>query len=74
MLNVVVCDDNKNSLERLCKMLESIFIKNSYDANVVFSSSNDRDILNFVDNNRVDVLFLDICFWLRYCKIDKKKE
>lgn len=60
MLNVVLCDDNLNTLERLEKMLENIFIQNSYDADIVFSSSNVSEILDFVDRNRVDVLFLDI--------------
>ena len=60
MLNVVLCDDNLNTLERLEKMLENIFIQNSYDADIVLSSSNVSEILEFVDRNRVDVLFLDI--------------
>ena len=60
MLNVVLCDDNLNTLERLEKMLENIFIENSYDADIVLSSSNVSEILDFVDRNRVDVLFLDI--------------
>ena len=60
MLNVVLCDDNLNTLERLEKMLENIFIQNSYDADIVLSSSNVSEILDFVDRNRVDVLFLDI--------------
>ena len=60
MLNVVLCDDNLNTLERLEKMLENIFIQNSYDADIVLSSSNVSEVLDFVDRNRVDVLFLDI--------------
>ena len=60
MLNVVLCDDNLNTLERLEKMLENIFIQNSYDADIVLSSSNVSEILEFVDRNRVDVLFLYI--------------
>ena len=60
MLNFIICDDNLNLLDRLGKMLETIFSKNNYDASVVFKSDNADDILNYVDNNTVDVLMLDI--------------
>lgn len=60
MLNFVICDDNLNLLDRLGKMLETIFSKNNYDASVVLRSDNADTILDFVDNNTVDVLMLDI--------------
>lgn len=60
MLNFVVCDDNLNLLDRLEKMLETIFTKNNYDALVVFKSDNADDILNYIEHNIVDVLMLDI--------------
>lgn len=60
MLNFVICDDNINLLDRLEKMLETIFSKNNYDASVVFKSDNADDILNYIDNNIADVLMLDI--------------
>lgn len=60
MLNFVICDDNLNILDRLEKMLEIIFTKNNYNASVVFKSDNAQDILNYIDNNVVDVLMLDI--------------
>ena len=60
MLNFVVCDDNLNLLDRLEKMLETIFTKNNYDASVVFKSDNADDILNYIEHNIADVLLLDI--------------
>lgn len=60
MLNFVICDDNLNILDRLEKMLETIFTKNNYNASVVFKSDNPDDILNYIDNNITDVLMLDI--------------
>ena len=60
MLNFVICDDNLNILNRLEKMLENIFAKNSYDASVAFKSDNADDILNFIEHNVADVLMLDI--------------
>ena len=60
MLNFVICDDNLNILDRLDKMLSSIFDKNNFDATISFKSDSTDDILDYVDNNRVDVLMLDI--------------
>lgn len=60
MLNFVICDDNLNILDRLGKMLESIFTKNNYNASVVFKSDNSDDILSYIETNVVDVLLLDI--------------
>lgn len=60
MLNFVICDDNLNLLDRLEKMLETIFAKNNYDASVVFKSHNADDILNYIEHNVTDVLMLDI--------------
>lgn len=60
MLNFVICDDNLNILDKLSKMLESIFTKHKFDAQVCFKSDNFDDILNYVDSNKTDVLFLDI--------------
>ena len=60
MLNFILCDDNLNILDRLEKMLETIFTKNNYEAKVSFKSDKIEDILNYVDNNQVDVLMLDI--------------
>ena len=60
MLNIVLCDDNLNVLEKLEKMLESIFIKHSFSADVIFSCSDPHKLLGFINTNKVDVLFLDI--------------
>ena len=60
MLNFVICDDNLNMLDKLSKMLNSIFIKNNLDAKIAFKSDDVESILNFVENNKTDVLLLDI--------------
>lgn len=61
MLNFVLCDDNQIILDRLSKMLESIFIKHNFDAEIIFSSTVPENTLNFIkENNNVNVLFLDI--------------
>jgi len=60
MLSFVVCDDNKSILDRLVKMLESLFIKHNFDAEVSFASTNAEETLNYIQNNVVNALFLDI--------------
>ena len=60
MLNFVLCDDNKLILTKLCKILESIFIKNNLSAQIVFSSTNSEETLEYVLHNEVNVLLLDI--------------
>ena len=37
-------------------MLDSIFTKNNFDASVVFTSTNTKDMLDFVSNNKIDVI------------------
>ena len=40
MLNFAICDDNLNILDKMSKMLESIFTKNELDAKVALASNN----------------------------------
>ena len=60
MLKFVICDDNKAVLDRLEKMLNSIFVKNDLSASVMYSSTIAQDIINYININPVDVLILDI--------------
>ncbi len=60
MLNFVVCDDSSNMLNKICRMLDSIFIDNSIDANIVFQSTDPHEVLNYANSNKVDVFVLDI--------------
>ena len=60
MLNFVLCEDHQPTLDRMVKMLESIFISNNISAQIGFKSNNAEDILKYVGSNHADVLFLDI--------------
>lgn len=60
MLNFVLCDDNKAILDRLSRILESIFLKHNIDANISFTANNPEDVLEYTKEHTVDVLFLDI--------------
>lgn len=60
MLNFVLCDDNPIILEKLSKMLNSIFINQNYDAIVSFKTTQANEVLDYVTKNSTDVLILDI--------------
>lgn len=60
MLTFAMCDDNISVLNRLAKILESIFVKHDINATISFTTSNPKEIIDFVENNTVNVLFLDI--------------
>lgn len=60
MLRFVLCDDNIPILNRLEKMLNCIFIKDDIDAQIVYKAKSANEILDYVQDNSVDVLILDI--------------
>ena len=60
MLNFALCDDNSSVLERLSKMLETIFINNELEATISFKSTSGHELISYLDNNSVNVLLLDI--------------
>lgn len=60
MLNFIICDDSVNMLNKISKMLESIFISNNIDANIAFQSTQPQEVLNFANSHKVDVFLLDI--------------
>ena len=60
MLNFVLCDDNESILNRLDSMLNTLFVKHDYEAQITFKSNNANDVLSYIQSNKVDVLILDI--------------
>ena len=60
MFHFVVCDDNLIILQKLASTLENIFTKHNFDATVSFQTDNVDKLLEYVDSNKIDVLFLDI--------------
>lgn len=74
MIKFALCDDNVQSLLRLKKALENIFIRDDLDASVVFTTSNPEKLLDFISRNEVNVLFLDINLKSQSNGIDIAKE
>jgi len=60
MLNFILCDDYVGALNRLHKALESLFIKHNFDAEITLSTTDPNEVLEFIQTNPVDVVFLDI--------------
>lgn len=60
MLNFVLCDDNLSAIDRLSKMLNSILISHDLKGQITFTTTNPLDLLDYVQNNTVHVLLLDI--------------
>lgn len=60
MLNIVLCDDNLSFLKGLEDMLYKLFIKHNLDANISFKTDCTSKLLKHIENNPVDILFLDI--------------
>lgn len=60
MLNFVLCDDNLSFLNNLEKTLNKIILKNDFNAKVGFKSTKISEVLDYMRENKADVLFLDI--------------
>lgn len=60
MLNFVLCDDNLSFLNNLEKTLNKLIIKNDFNAKIGFKSTKISEILDYMKENKTDVLFLDI--------------
>lgn len=60
MLHFVLCDDNEVFLSKTSNILQNIFMKYDINAKVSYFTSDPIDLLNYMSNNIVDVLILDI--------------
>ena len=60
MLNFVLCDDNPSFLNGLEVMLSKLFVKHNLDAKIGFKTDSTSKLVEYVKNNSVNVLFLDI--------------
>lgn len=60
MLSFVICDDNKLALNKLGRILETIFIENNIDACINLETTLAKDVINYSVKSNIDVLILDI--------------
>ncbi|MCI9063399.1 MAG: response regulator transcription factor [Clostridia bacterium] len=60
MLKFCIIDDNPHIIDKLSSMLESIFAKNDFDAEVIFTTTDTNNFLSFISSNKADVFLIDI--------------
>lgn len=60
MLNFVLCDDNLSFLNGLEKVLSKLLVKHNLDAHIGLSTDSPSKLIDYIRNNSVDVVFLDI--------------
>ena len=74
MIKFALCDDNSQILSKLKERLETIFFQRDFDAEVVFTTTNPTNLVDFISKNDVNVLFLDIDLNSQSTGIDIAKE
>lgn len=61
MINIFVCEDDKEQREKFTKAIEDIIMIENFDMKVVLSTKDPNDILEYLKNNEVSGLyFLDV--------------
>ena len=60
MLRFAIVEDNINQLKNLSHMLESIFMRYDFDAQICLRTNSPSNLLKYMSVNKIDVLFIDI--------------
>ena len=60
-MNIVICDDDKIFREKLENIINGILINNNLNSDVILSTDNPNDVLNYIESeHQVTLYFLDI--------------
>lgn len=62
MYRIAVCDDEIDCAKGIAKILESQFIKKSFDAEITVITDRQDIIYKAIEQNEIDILILDIIF------------
>ncbi len=62
MYNVAICDDDINCANTMCKILESEFISQDFNCEILAATNKQEEIYKLVSQHKIDILFLDIDF------------
>lgn len=61
MINVFVCEDNKEQREKFTKAIEDIIMIENFDMEMTLSTENPKGVIDYLKNNDVSGLyFLDV--------------
>lgn len=63
MLKFVICDDDIHMLGRISSLLEKVIVANDFDAKVVYKTTDFKELLSYISENKIDVVILDIEFY-----------
>lgn len=69
-MRFVLCDDNEIFITKLYSIIENIFLKLNINAEILKLIKSPFELLEFLDKNDVDVVFLDIKFDSKMSGID----
>lgn len=73
-MNIVICDDDNLYRDKLEKMIYGVLIEKQIKSEIIVSSANPADIIDYVDNSSVVTLYLlDIYIDERFSGIDLAK-
>ena len=73
-MNIVICSKNHDFLHFLDTLLTKLIIKKNFQAEIVLISSNLIDVLEYINTQRVDIVFLDIDFKIKNDGIEFAKK
>lgn len=62
MIRIGLCDDEIEILNTLHSSLETKIIETGFDANIVLTTYDQKEILKAIKNKEIDILFLDVDF------------
>lgn len=62
MINIAICDDDKDASDLIKKLITKIISDNHYNMNVTYVTDSQKEIYELVADKKVDALFLDIKF------------
>ena len=60
MLNIIICDDEEVTRRKISNHLKTISNKHDLDINIPLSTDNPDSVLNFLKNNKADIILIDI--------------
>jgi len=60
-MNIVICEDSISDRHKLEKVITKVLIKNNLNSEIILSTNNSADVLNYANkNNQITLYFLDI--------------
>ena len=60
-MNIVICEDSISDRHKLEKVITKFLIKNNLNSEIILSTNNSADVLNYANkNNQITLYFLDI--------------